>query len=366
MGYADDLQALIGRISHALIDWDAPLPQARIPTQASSDFLLHKQQGDWAEDLVFRAINENAKHHVAVRYGRSEDLVAGSAGFEQFYREFHEELSTIGKRPDLLIFNRSDFDFSLGIDISRIEHRQIAGLVKKAVAGIEVRSSSFLIGKYDAAAKERSELLETEALELRDHILQNYRAQLTAPARSHLIPLLESLTKENTRLLSFKKPSLRSSEELIALGDALSRLKTIGKELQRRDFLSITPKVEDIKTVYRWASLHQVPHFYFQVFFDRVFGLPYTRILELLADPQLEGVKYHIEADEKNQNKTTIKINSKEGLELAGKVDMPAHESRMKELSKGRLLFYVTFMGGEAYIDIQRLAGILGIPAQDL
>jgi type II restriction enzyme len=72
-----------------------------------------------------------------------------------------------------------------------------------------------------------------------------------------------------------------------------------------------------------------------------------------------------VESDTKNQNKTTIKIKSKEGVEIASKVDEPDHKSARKEMDRGRLLFYVTFKGGTAYIDINNLANILGIKNSD-
>lgn len=55
-----------------------------MPTQASSEFITNKQQGDWAEDLLFRAINENSKNIVAVKYGKGDDLVAGDEGLTRF------------------------------------------------------------------------------------------------------------------------------------------------------------------------------------------------------------------------------------------------------------------------------------------
>jgi len=39
------------------------------------------------------------------------------------------------------------------------------------------------------------------------------------------------------------------------------------------------------------------------------------------------------------------------GKEVLGKIDMPNHKSAMKELDRGRLLFYVFFEGGKGYLD---------------
>lgn len=80
---------------------------------------------------------------MAVRYGKSDDLVAGDVGFESFYNSYQTELDLIGKRPDLLLFKREDFNAELGYDISSFTHVEIADYVSKAIAGIEVRSSAF-------------------------------------------------------------------------------------------------------------------------------------------------------------------------------------------------------------------------------
>lgn len=131
--------------------------------------------------------------------------------------------------------------------------------------------------------------------------------------------------------------------------------------MQQRDYLSITPKVEDLKVVYKWIETFNVPHFYFQVFFDKIYGISFENILAIISNPDNEGIIFSVEADTKNQNKTTIKIKSQEGIEIASKVDEPSHKSVRKEMDRGRLLFYVTFNGGTAYLDIENIKTILGI-----
>ena len=129
--------------------------------------------------------------------------------------------------------------------------------------------------------------------------------------------------------------------------------------------MSITPKVEDIKVVYKWIETFNVPHFYFQVFFDKVYGISFEQILNIISEPDNEDVIFSVEQDTKNQNKSTIKIKSKTGLEIAYKIDEPKHSSVRKEMGRGRLLFYVTFQGGTAYLDINNLKNILGIAQKD-
>ena len=101
--------------------------------------------------------------------------------------------------------------------------------------------------------------------------------------------------------------------------------------------------------------------FMYRYFFDKVYGVSFQHILELVSNPDLEDDKYFIEQDTKNQNKTTIKIPSQDGTCLAEAVTEPNHQSVRKELNKGRLLFYVKFDGGEACLDANNFESLFGI-----
>lgn len=365
MSYYERIKKLTKNVPASLVDFSLPRDLARTPTQASSNFITNKEQGDWAESLVTRAINEISKNFVAVKYGKSDDLIAGDEGFDKFYQEFQSELDTIGKRPDLLIFKKVDFDDQLGYDISQVPHNNIADYVRKAVAGIEVRSSAFLIDRYEAAMRIRTERFAEKALQLKNKILSEYKDILDNPTRKKYIPVLEGITTETMSVTDFKVPGWSSSERLVDLNNLFKELKKSIKEIQKRDFLSITPKVEDIKVVYKWIETFNVPHFYFQVFFDKVYGISFEQILQIISDSDKEGVVFSVETDTKNQNKTTIKINSKSGVQIAYKVDEPQHESVRKEMGRGRLLFYITFKGGTAYLDINNLREILDVTQTD-
>jgi len=361
MQYKDRIRELTKLVPTALVDFDQPRDTARVPTQASSNFITNKEQGDWAENLITQAINTASKNYIAVKYGKSDNLIAGEEGFDEFYQEFQNEMDTIGKRPDLLIFCKNDYDSQFGLDISRIDHTLIMEYVKKAIAGIEVRSSAFLIDRYEATMQKRMLLFTKSTLQIRDTILMEYQNELNHPQRKKYIPILQGLTEETLSAADFKVPGWSSSERLIALNGLFKELKQAVKEIQKRDYLSITPKIEDLKVVNKWIETFNVPHFYFQVFFDKVYGISFEQILSIISDSDQEGVTFSVEKDPKNQNKTTVKINSKTGILIAEKVDEPSHQSVRKEMDRGRLLFYVTFKGGTAYLDIKNLCTILPI-----
>ena len=208
---------------------------------------------------------------------------------------------------------------------------------------------------------ERTEKFSKIALEEKDYILSNFQNELSNPIRRAYIDVLKSITPETLFITDFRVPSWSSTERLLELKNHFRALKNAIKEIQKRDYLSITPKVEDIKVVYKWIETFNVPHFYFQVFFDKIYGISFEQILSIISDSNKEGTIYSIESDTKNQNKTTIKINSKAGTLIASKVDEPIHQSVRKEMNRGRLLFYVTFKGGTAYLDIENLRNLIGI-----
>ena len=280
-------------------------------------------------------------------------------------QSFQDELDTIGKRPDLLIFKKSDFDTELGFDVSKLPHDRITEYVKKSIAGLEIRSSAFLIEQYENVMAERTQNNLEIALNTKDKILSEYSDLLEHSKRKKYIPILNSIDSETIQALDFKSPGWYANDKLSELSGLFKQLKIAVKEIQKRDYLSITPKVEDIKVVYKWIETFNVPHFYFQVFFDKVYGVSFEQILTFISNSDNEGIIFSVEKDNKNQNKTTIKINSKSGKLIADKVEEPQHISIRKEMARGRLLFYVKFEGGKVCLDVNNLIQLLGINQND-
>lgn len=92
MTYFEELREVTRTIPTSIIDFAIPRDRTSPPTQASSNFITNKEQGDWAEDLIFRAINETSENYVAVRYGKSDDLIAGDEGFIRIQLFFSYEV----------------------------------------------------------------------------------------------------------------------------------------------------------------------------------------------------------------------------------------------------------------------------------
>ena len=114
----------------------------RIPSQASSDFLIHAAQGDWAEALVMAGINDASLSFESHAYGQSGNLlVAGDPGFREFFIGHREELKAIGKRPDQLLYGR-------GCNLPNLIQASDP-LVTSALAALEIRSSSYIVADYE-------------------------------------------------------------------------------------------------------------------------------------------------------------------------------------------------------------------------
>jgi len=117
-----------------------------------------------------------------------------------------------------------------------------------------VCSSAFLIDRYEETMQVRTEKFTQIALQTKDKILAEFLDVSEHPARQNYIELLNGITAKTLSVTSFKVPGWRSSERLIQLNELFKKLKIAIEEIQKRDYLSITPKVEDIKVVYKWIE----------------------------------------------------------------------------------------------------------------
>lgn len=349
MKYFDEINDLISKVNKEIIDFGKERTRGTAPTQVSSEFLTNKEQGDWAEKTFIDGINKYSKKYVAVKYGRDDDIIAGEDGFKEFYETYQDELDTIGKRPDVLIFERKDYPYDK-YNISNEKLEILDKIVPLAKCGIEVRSSAFLMEKYENYMTFRNNMLIESAMNIKQIIINNFSELLISKDKA-LFDILSMISEDNIHCISFRTPSWRSTQELSSLSTLLKDLNNDLKQIKTRSFLSITPKVEDLKVVYNWIKKYNVPHYYVQVFFDKAYGVSFKKILQLISTPELEGKDYFIESDVKNQNKTTIKIHANSEANILEKVYLPEHHSEMKELGRGRLLFYVKFKNSACVIN---------------
>jgi hypothetical protein len=122
----------------------------RAPTDARSEFLANRAMGDWAEDILSRAINKSLTGKKVVQYGDTDRIAAGEDGFSEFYKTRLNDVRIYGKRPDLLVFDKS---IDCGVDLSGKKTKDLIDLVKRADFSIEVRSSKFEAIRYMSVRK---------------------------------------------------------------------------------------------------------------------------------------------------------------------------------------------------------------------
>ncbi|MDO5297706.1 MAG: AccI family restriction endonuclease [bacterium] len=357
--YLEKIRALIANIDPGLADFSGERKRPSPPTQVSSEFLTNKEQGDWAEKTLLDGINAYSQRYIAVRYGRGDSIIAGEPSFLEFFESYQDELDTEGKRPDLLIFDRKDFPYKEA-DIRNWSPEELETIVTKAKCGIEVRSSAFLINKYEAFMQEKTARLLADIQRVRNMILREPYADILLTKNEQLYQIIQELNIDNYSVLSYRTPSWHSTPQLRHLSAMLKELKGYLNGLKGRNYLSITPKVEDLRVVCNWILRYGVPHYYVQVFFDRAYGISFEKILSMLANPSQEGHCYSIESDIKNQGKTTIKINAVKETNILEKIHLPNHHSQMKELDRGRLLYYVSFEESTCVLNIGGFENLFG------
>ena len=115
----DDINQLAQQIPAHIVDFNAPRVRGSAPTQASSEFITNREQGDWAERLILQAINQTNREFVAVQYGRSDQFVAGEPGFEQFYESYQDELDAIGKRFTVERNTKNQFKTTIHLNVKK-------------------------------------------------------------------------------------------------------------------------------------------------------------------------------------------------------------------------------------------------------
>ena len=267
--YQDTISHLLSIIPRSIVDTTKQRIRGRRPTQAFSQFITNREQGNWAESFVQTLINDNVSELKAVKYGKSDDIIAGDPEFPRFYDAYQCELDALGKKPDILVFDNSKYQSSWGLDISGKTEPELDPIVKMARVGLEVRSSAYLVSKYEQSA-------------------------------------------------------------------------------DKEKFLGFTPKAEDLLIIGKWVEKFGVPHFYVQVFFDRIYMISFQKIIEIITQPTNSPSLFRLDKNAKNQFKSTIHININQGILLANDVSVPEHNSEVKELSRGRLLYYVKFGNSKA------------------
>jgi hypothetical protein len=95
------------------------------------------------------------------------------------------------------------------------------GIVPKAVAGLEIRSSSFLIEQYDRERSEQLVVLRSELFRTRDEIL----AESADILPKRIYQALENANEENLEELTYRITFRKADERSITLAERLTHIK---------------------------------------------------------------------------------------------------------------------------------------------
>lgn len=107
------------------------------PSQAMTKFQMEQALGDWAEDRVAEAINQNPGF-TAVAFGDNDKTLSQDKTFGDIYRAGKVREFEFGKRSDILLFEK---EANPQNDATGLTGEEAEELCAACVAALEVRSS---------------------------------------------------------------------------------------------------------------------------------------------------------------------------------------------------------------------------------
>ena len=118
------------------------------PTFRGSDFAMRYEQGRWSEDRILESINASERHR-AIPYGRSGVGPQNKEEIAAYWAKYIEAESE-GKRPDLLVLRREDYERLLPQkpeDPTLATDETLRPFLEVAVCGIEAENSLWRASK---------------------------------------------------------------------------------------------------------------------------------------------------------------------------------------------------------------------------
>jgi len=286
-----------------------------------SDFLMRFSQGRWAEDIVVRAI-DGTDDWRAVPYGPSS--VAPSDPYEmERYFERLDRASLVGKRPDLLILPKDDYD-AIGPQLDEIgrnnlpfvPEEELEFLYSKAIVAVEVEDSLWVAHKM--------------------------------PDYDKGIPLMELISRRRRFRNPERARRWETWKENVARFVARSeKHKDLKGFLEGAKVPTLIVKEEDIEPLKRWETTFGVPIFVFHLFYDEAYYIPFRYACELIESGVVPPTEQTFYAP---GGPTTRKVIYKLWYTLAkplGRmIQAPEMSAKFIEDRNGHILPYVHFSGG--------------------
>ncbi|HID63668.1 MAG TPA: AccI family restriction endonuclease [Anaerolineae bacterium] len=287
-----------------------------------SDFLMRFSQGRWAEEVIVRTINATDDLR-AVRYGPSS--VAPSEPHEmELYFERLDKAGAIGKRPDLLILPRGDYDDihphldEIGVvNLPFTPEADLDFLHSRAIIAVEVENSLWVARKM--------------------------------PDYGKGVPLTELITRKRR----FRKAESMARWEawtervrrFCAQSEARKQLKGF---LERAKVPTVIIKDEDLEPLTEWEANFNISIFIFHVFYDEAYYISLQEARELIDQGVILPTAQTFYAP---SGATTRKYIYKIWYTLAHPLGTMTREPEMAakfiQDKNGHILPYVHFSGGQ-------------------
>lgn len=257
-----------------------------------SDFLMRWSQGVWSENRLIEAINESGKYF-AIPYGPSGTAPTGDVrAFELYFERLDKAGLGNIKRPDLLVFKKSDENGvkktlkGLGgvRELPFTREDKLKSLIAQAVVAVECENSLWKAKK-----------------------MPDYATEFTAQKR---------------------------------LGGRLGLKKTAVLP-------TIIIKDEDRAPLKKWQRRNCIPIHIWHVFYDQAFGIALNEAERLIARGFIEPTIQVFQAPGGATTKKAIyKIYYRYGYPLGDATEEPSLVPACIEDKNGHILPYVKFDGG--------------------
>lgn len=266
-----------------------------------SDFLMRWSQGVWSEHRLIEAVNETSGYF-AIPYGPSGTAPTDDVrAFELYFERLDKAGLGTTKRPDLLVFKKSD-ENEISKTIAKVgglqelpfqEEKNLKALLDKAIVAVESETSLWKSKK-----------------------MPDYSTELTPQKR-----LDGKLGLKKTAVLP-----------------------------------TIIIKEEDREPLKKWQKQNGVPIHVWHVFYDQAFGISLDQAERLIDDGRIEPTIQIFQAPGGATTKKAIyKIYYRYGYPLGSSVEEPSLVSDFVEDKNGHILPYVRFNGGKMGISKEAL-----------
>jgi len=296
-----------------------------------SDFLMRFSQGRWAEDILVRTFNAT-RNLRAVPYGPSSVAPSDPHEMEQYFERL-DRAGTIGKRPDLLILPKEDYELirpqlnEIGpANLPFIPEADLDFLRSRAIIAVEVENSLWV-------AREMPDYGKGVAL-----------------------------TELITRRRRFRKPEkiarweawTRNVQRFCAQSEARGRLKGF---LETAKVPTVIIKDEDLIPLAEWEAAFGIPIFIFHVFYDEAYYISFQDAHELIESGVILPTEQTFYAPGgPTTRKRIYKIWYTLARPLGTMTEEPTMSAKFVKDKNGHILPYVHFSGGRMALSAEILA----------